>query len=171
MIKCKCIPRIRQVYGREEFNEDHRFAKKFKSFIEQYELREIQFNADMRTKEAEALLYLAKFEQEKKRADQAEERARALNAQVTTFSRTETELRSQLNIYVEKFKQVRDKTSLDIALLKCHYEGFLLELKVEACESLSCDFLKRTWKVPGRCNGRSCNPSSLVYLFVHIIKI
>ena len=35
-------------------------------------------------------------------------RSRQLSAQVSTFSQTETELRSQLNIYVEKFKQVED---------------------------------------------------------------
>jgi hypothetical protein len=29
-----------------------------------------------------------------------------LTRQVSTFSQTETELRTQLNIYVEKFKQV-----------------------------------------------------------------
>jgi uncharacterized phage infection (PIP) family protein YhgE len=33
-------------------------------------------------------------------------RSRALTSQVSTFSHTEAELRSQLNIYVEKFKQV-----------------------------------------------------------------
>lgn len=92
-----------------EFDEGYRFNKKFKSFLEQYELREIQFNADMRMKEAEVLVNMAKYEQEKKRADQAEERARGLSAQVATFSQTETELRSQLNIYVEKFKQVGDQ--------------------------------------------------------------
>lgn len=35
-------------------------------------------------------------------------RSRGLSQQVSTFSQTETELRSQLNIYVEKFKQVED---------------------------------------------------------------
>lgn len=33
-------------------------------------------------------------------------KSRQLTSQVSTFSQTETELRSQLNIYVEKFKQV-----------------------------------------------------------------
>ncbi|KAI9780218.1 MAG: hypothetical protein M1816_003142 [Peltula sp. TS41687] len=87
------------------------FASKFKSFIEQYDLREIHFNAEMRVKEAEVLMYMARHHQEKQRADQAEARAQALNAQVATFSRTETELRNQLNIYVEKFKQVGDGIS------------------------------------------------------------
>ena len=50
---------------------------------------------------------MGRFEQQKKIAEQEAARSRALSAQVTTFSQTETELRTQLNIYVEKFKQVR----------------------------------------------------------------
>lgn len=52
---------------------------------------------------------MARFDREKKTAEQEVTRSRALNAQVLTFSKTETELRNQLNIYVEKFKQVRLK--------------------------------------------------------------
>ena len=51
---------------------------------------------------------LTGLEHQKKIADGELLRARQLNAQVSTFSQTETELRSQLNIYVEKFKQVED---------------------------------------------------------------
>jgi hypothetical protein len=50
---------------------------------------------------------MARFERERKSAETEITRSRALNAQVLTFSKTETELRNQLNIYVEKFKQVR----------------------------------------------------------------
>ena len=49
---------------------------------------------------------MARYERERKNAEQEMARCRALNAQVQTFSKTETELRSQLNIYVDKFKQV-----------------------------------------------------------------
>ena len=49
---------------------------------------------------------MGKFEEKRKAADAEAIRSRALNAQVLTFSKTETELRNQLNIYVEKFKQV-----------------------------------------------------------------
>ncbi len=84
----------------------HSFRQKFKSFIDQYELREIHFQSILRTKELEVQYNLARFEQQKKNADQETARSRALSAQVSTFSHTETELRSQLNIYVEKFKQV-----------------------------------------------------------------
>lgn len=61
----------------------------------------------MRTKECEVQYSLARFDQQRKLADTEATRSRTLSAQVSTFSQTETELRSQLNIYVEKFKQVR----------------------------------------------------------------
>ena len=49
---------------------------------------------------------LARSEDHRKRAEDEMRKSRTLNSQVSTFSQTETELRSQLNIYVEKFKQV-----------------------------------------------------------------
>jgi hypothetical protein len=55
---------------------------------------------------------MARFDREKKAAEAEATRSRALNAQVLTFSKTETELRNQLNIYVEKFKQVRSNCVL-----------------------------------------------------------
>jgi hypothetical protein len=51
---------------------------------------------------------MAKSEQLRKHAEHEAKRSQALTNQVSTFSQTEAELRSQLNIYVEKFKQVRD---------------------------------------------------------------
>ena len=88
-----------------------RFRQKFKSFIDQYELRELHFLALQRTKESEVQLSFARAEEQRKRAEIETTKARTLSAQVSTFSQTETELRSQLNIYVEKFKQVRKKKS------------------------------------------------------------
>ena len=82
------------------------FKLRFKSFIEQYELRELHFHSQMRTKEVEVQYHMGKFEEKRKLAEAEAARSRALNAQVLTFSKTETELRNQLNIYVEKFKQV-----------------------------------------------------------------
>ncbi|KAL8909159.1 MAG: hypothetical protein Q9171_005164 [Xanthocarpia ochracea] len=87
---------------------DEVFRLKFKSFIEQYELRELHFQSLMRTKECEVQYNLARYERERKAAEVEQTRSRTLSAQVSTFSQTETELRSQLNIYVEKFKQVED---------------------------------------------------------------
>lgn len=66
----------------------------------------------MRTKECEVQYNLARFERERKQAEKEQTKSRTLSAQVSTFSQTETELRSQLNIYVEKFKQVSQWESL-----------------------------------------------------------
>ncbi|KAF2094044.1 hypothetical protein NA57DRAFT_80465 [Rhizodiscina lignyota] len=84
------------------------FRQKFKSFIEQYELRELQFHSLLRTKELELQLYQTRLEEYRKREQMESSKSSQLTRQVSTFSQTETELRSQLNIYVEKFKQVED---------------------------------------------------------------
>lgn len=60
----------------------------------------------MRTKELELQYNMGRYERERKKADTESTRSRQLNEQVQTFSKTETELRNQLNVYVEKFKQV-----------------------------------------------------------------
>lgn len=57
-------------------------------------------------KELEVQYQLARYESQRKAQEQEASKSRQLTTQVSTFSQTETELRSQLNIYVEKFKQV-----------------------------------------------------------------
>lgn len=71
-------------------------------------MRELHFSSLLRTKELEVQYNLGRYDQKRKQAEAEALRAKALHAQVSTFSQTETELRSQLNIYVEKFKQVSD---------------------------------------------------------------
>ena len=88
--------------------EPVRFRQKFKSFFDQYNLRELHLLSLLRTKETEIHHLVTRLEAQKKVADSESARSRQLSAQVSTFSQTETELRSQLNIYVEKFKQVED---------------------------------------------------------------
>ncbi|KOS17101.1 Alpha-taxilin [Escovopsis weberi] len=87
---------------------DELFRVRFKSFIEQYELRELHFHSLMRTKELEVQYHMARHEREKKNAETEASKARHLQAQVQAFTKTETELRNQLNVYVDKFKQVED---------------------------------------------------------------
>jgi hypothetical protein len=82
------------------------FRLKFKSFIDQYELRELQFHSLLRTKELEIQYQMARLEQQRKQQEAESSKSHQLTRQVSTFSQTETELRTQLNIYVEKFKQV-----------------------------------------------------------------
>ncbi|KAK6951783.1 hypothetical protein Daesc_006306 [Daldinia eschscholtzii] len=95
-------PRKQVVYMKAE----ELFKGRFKSLIDQYELRELHYHSSMRTKEIEVQWNMARYEQQKKTAEAEANRARQLNSQVLTFSKTETELRNQLNVYVEKFKQV-----------------------------------------------------------------
>ena len=61
----------------------------------------------MRTKELEVQLHLARYEREKKNAEAEMSKSQHLQAQVQAFTKTESELRNQLNVYVDKFKQVR----------------------------------------------------------------
>lgn len=69
-------------------------------------MRELQFHSLLRTKELEVQYQMARYEQQRKAQEQELNKTRQLTSQVSTFSQTEAELRSQLNIYVEKFKQV-----------------------------------------------------------------
>lgn len=89
-----------------EMEQDKLFREKFKSFLEQYELREIQFQSLLRTKDLEIQYQIARHEALKKAQESELSKSHQLTRQVSTFSQTENELRSQLNIYVEKFKQV-----------------------------------------------------------------
>ncbi|KAF2671352.1 hypothetical protein BT63DRAFT_214974 [Microthyrium microscopicum] len=85
-----------------------RFRQKCKSFIDQYELRELHFQSLLRSKDLEIQYHIAKLDQQKRAQEVESSRSSQLTRQVSTFSQTENELRSQLNIYVEKFKQVSD---------------------------------------------------------------
>ncbi|ERF74135.1 hypothetical protein EPUS_09231 [Endocarpon pusillum Z07020] len=87
---------------------DELFKIRCKVLADQMDLRELHFKSMLRHKDAEIANLAAKHEVERKRADAEATRCRTLTAQVSTFSHTESELRSQLNIYVEKFKQVED---------------------------------------------------------------
>ena len=60
----------------------------------------------MRTKELEVQYHMARYEREKKTAEGETSKSRQLQGQVQAFTKTETELRNQLNVYVDKFKQV-----------------------------------------------------------------
>lgn len=60
----------------------------------------------MKMKDVELELMRVRMENQRKAHEEEANRSRQLTNQVSTFSQTETELRSQLNIYVEKFKQV-----------------------------------------------------------------
>ena len=75
--------------------------------MDQYELRELHFHSQMRTKELEIQYNLARFDREKQNYEKEVARTRQLKNEIITFSNTESDLRQQLNVYVDKFKQVR----------------------------------------------------------------
>jgi len=87
---------------------DELIKARSKILFDQAELREMHFKTIFRHRDAEIANVSAKYEAERRRADAEAARCRTLTNQVSTFSHTEAELRSQLNIYVEKFKQVED---------------------------------------------------------------
>jgi Myosin-like coiled-coil protein len=53
--------------------------------------------------------HIAQLEKQRRAQEMESTKSHQLTRQVSTFSQTETELRSQLNIYVEKFKQVSNE--------------------------------------------------------------
>jgi hypothetical protein len=83
-----------------------RLRVKLKTISEQFDIRELHYKGLLRSKDSEIQSLTSKFEEQRRMAENETSRGRALSAQVSTFSHTEAELRSQLNIYVEKFKQV-----------------------------------------------------------------
>ncbi|KAI2815667.1 hypothetical protein CBS115989_7489 [Aspergillus niger] len=87
---------------------DEALRAKIKTIGEKFEMRELHYKALLRSKDAEIQCLTAKYEEQRRTAENEAARCRALSSQVSTFSHTEAELRSQLNIYVEKFKQVED---------------------------------------------------------------
>ncbi|KAG9293690.1 hypothetical protein G9A89_019027 [Geosiphon pyriformis] len=89
--------------------EDNEMLKdKFRSFLEQYELREKHYNCVVRSKDLELQLYEAKLQQQRQLTDQEVVKASSLQEQVNAFAKTETDLRKQLNVYVDKFKAVEE---------------------------------------------------------------
>lgn len=89
-----------------ELEQDKLFREKFTSFLHQYELRELHFQSLMRVKDLEIQYQIARHDQLKKAQETELSKSHQLTRQVSTFSQTENELRGQLNVYVEKFKQV-----------------------------------------------------------------
>jgi DNA repair exonuclease SbcCD ATPase subunit len=90
----------------QEVEHDRMFREKFTSFLLQYELRELHFQSQLRVKELELVQQIARHEQLRKAQENELSKSHQLTRQVSTFSQTENELRGQLNVYVEKFKQV-----------------------------------------------------------------
>ncbi|KAK9330762.1 myosin-like coiled-coil protein-domain-containing protein [Lipomyces starkeyi] len=92
----------------QQADENDVVKDRLKTFFEQYELRDAHLHKLLRSKDLEVQVYMARYDRQRKLAEAETARAKMLLNQVSTFTQTETELRSQLNVYVEKFKQVED---------------------------------------------------------------
>jgi CII-binding regulator of phage lambda lysogenization HflD len=90
-------------------NQYFSLRAKLKTISEQFDTRDLHYRGLLRSKDSEIQSLASKFEDQRRVSEVENNRCRALTSQVSTFSHTEAELRSQLNIYVEKFKQVRYK--------------------------------------------------------------
>ncbi|QIW96652.1 hypothetical protein AMS68_002170 [Peltaster fructicola] len=93
-----------------EMEQDKLFREKFTSFLHQYELRELHFQSVMRMKDLEIAYQMSRHDALKKAQESELSKSHQLTRQVSTFSQTENELRGQLNVYVEKFKQQVEDT-------------------------------------------------------------
>lgn len=78
---------------------------KFKYFLEEYDVREQHFATMIKSKDLELSLLQAKLDQQTLLTEQANVSYSELQSHYTN---TETELRKQLALYVDKFKQVED---------------------------------------------------------------
>lgn len=78
---------------------------RFKSFIEQYELRELHFHSQMRTKEIELQYHLARHERDKKASDAEMAKVHQLHVQLDSLSRNDAAVRTELHLYIEKLAE------------------------------------------------------------------
>ncbi|KAJ5333510.1 Taxilin family [Penicillium brevicompactum] len=81
---------------------------KIKTVSDQFDSRDSQYRSLLRSKDSDIQSLASRLEDQRRAGEVEGNRCRALTSQVSTFTHTEAELRSQLNIYVEKFKQVED---------------------------------------------------------------
>lgn len=83
-------------------------SEQLHKFVDIYRLRERHFKALMRNKDCELDVQLAKTLNAELASDALKQRSDSLERQVLVLSRAESELKGQLAIYVDKFKQVEE---------------------------------------------------------------
>jgi hypothetical protein len=84
------------------------FKDKFKAYLEEFDAREEHFKSLMKAKGLEVSLAEAKLKEQITLREQDQLQIQSLNQQLSLHTSTETELRKQLGLYVEKFKQVEE---------------------------------------------------------------
>ncbi|CAK7563068.1 MAG: hypothetical protein SEPTF4163_000925 [Sporothrix epigloea] len=81
------------------------FQQRFKSIIDQYELRELHFHSLMRTKELEVQYNMARYERERRRVEGEVALSQRLNGQVQDLQKVEARLQAEMKLILEKIEQ------------------------------------------------------------------
>ncbi|KAJ3092042.1 hypothetical protein HK100_007037 [Physocladia obscura] len=87
---------------------DMNVKEKLMNLVDQWDMREKQFDSVVKANDIEMRLLESKLEMQKQLAGQECDRALHLRSQVASFLSTERDLRRQLQIYVDKFRQVEE---------------------------------------------------------------
>lgn len=110
-----------------ELEEDKLFREKFKSFVEQYEMREIQFHSLLRSKDLEIQYHLARQEQLRKQQDAELSKSHQLTRQ--KFKQVEDTLNNSNDLFLTFRKEMEEMSKKSKRLEK---ENMQLTRKQEA---------------------------------------
>ncbi|KAF9138211.1 hypothetical protein BG015_002461 [Linnemannia schmuckeri] len=102
--------------------------EKLQGFIEQYDLREKHFSSVVKAKDLELQLAQAKLDRQKRASQEEIVKLDLLKSQLQESIKTEAELRKQLSVYVEKFKQVEETLNKSNTL----FQAFRKEMEAMA---------------------------------------
>jgi hypothetical protein len=84
---------------------------RFQLLIDLYNQREVHFLSVLKAKDAEIQLLQSHFFSHQSQLQKLNQTNRELNAKICDLSSSESDLRAQLSVYVDKFKQVEDTLS------------------------------------------------------------
>ena len=84
---------------------------RFQLLIDLYNQREVHFLSVLKAKDAEIQLLQGHFFSHQMQLQKLNQTNRELNTKICDLSSSESDLRSQLSVYVDKFKQVEDTLS------------------------------------------------------------
>ncbi|KAF9899421.1 hypothetical protein EC991_008918 [Linnemannia zychae] len=107
------------------------WQEQLQGFMEQYGLRERHFNSIIKSKDLELQLAQAKLDRQKKASQEETAKVGQLKSQLQASAKTEAELRKQLGVYIEKFKQVEETLNKSNTL----FQTFRKEMEAMAKKS------------------------------------
>ncbi|KAF8935483.1 hypothetical protein BGZ58_004976 [Dissophora ornata] len=135
---------------------DSLLRDKFQGFLEQYDVREKHFNSVVKSKDLELQLAQAKLEQQRQIAQNETNKVELLKSQLNAFTKTEAELRKQLNVYVEKFKQVEETLNKSNSL----FQTFRREMEAMSKKGVSLEKVNQT--IRAKCDTMNRNILEMV---------